>query len=393
MNSSKDNSMRIVIAPDSFKECASSSVVGRAIAKGVRYVVPDAEIDVVPMADGGEGTIEAILASGGQYVNKTVVGPLGQPVEARYVLLDDKETAVIEMAEAAGLHLVPVEQRDPKHTTTYGLGQLMADALDRGCNKLLIGLGGSATNDMVAGMAQALGIKLTDNTGNPLAHGGAELIRLDTIDLSSRHPRLAQCDVRAMCDVANPLVGPNGASYTYGPQKGATSEDAHILDDAIAHACAVLEEMSGESLQDLPGGGAAGGLGVALKAFAGASLESGVSVLADALGLADRIARADLVITGEGRFDGQSIHGKVPVGVAGIARESEVPVIVLAGAVESDCKCAYEQGITAVFSISPGPQSLSQAIGKVEDQLEETVKNVMRMLIKGCIIRSTENRL
>lgn len=371
--------MRVVIAPDSFKECATAGQVAAAIAAGWRRVYPDADLVLVPMADGGEGTVDALVsATGGQYVEVTVTGPMGQPVRTTYGLLGDGATAVIEMAAAAGLALVPFEQRDPRAATTRGVGELMRHALDRGVRRLILGIGGSATNDGGAGMAQALGFSLRDDVGQELPPGGAALARLAHIDGSTRHPGLDTCEILVACDVNNPLCGPTGASRVFGPQKGATPQMVDELDAALSRFAEVVAKDLGVTVLELPGAGAAGGLGAGLVAFAGGRLGPGVEFVAEACGLFDKMAGADLVITGEGRFDGQTAGGKTPLGVARIAAKRGVPTIVLAGTLGEGYRRLYGMGIEAAFSICPGPIPLSEAIERVEELTADTAEAVAR---------------
>lgn len=372
--------MRIVVAPDSFKECASAPAVAEAIAAGVRRVVPDADLELVPMADGGEGTVDALVnATSGRIVEVDVTGPLGGRVTAAYGILGDGGTAVIEMAAASGLGLVPVDKRDPRTATTYGTGELIAHALEQGVRRLVIGIGGSATNDGGAGMAQALGFSLKDPSGAELPPGGSALARLDFIDTSGKHPALEGCQVLVACDVDNPLCGPGGASHVYGPQKGATREVAEELDRALHHFGTVVEQQLGVAILDLPGAGAAGGLGAGLVAFAGGQLQPGVGLVAEACNLAKRLDGADLVITGEGSLDSQTASGKTPVGVARIAKSRGVPVVALAGTLGEGYASVYAEGIDAVFSVCPGPVPLAEAVAKVKTYLSDTAEAVVRM--------------
>jgi len=372
--------MRIVIAPDSFKECATAPEVAEAIGSGVRRVVPEAELALVPMADGGEGTVDALVAAtGGVTVDVEVTGPLGGRVRSRYGILGDCQTAVIEMAAAAGLALVPPELRNPGLATTYGTGELVRDALDRGLEKIIVGIGGSATNDGGAGMAQALGYSLTDESGAELPPGGLALSRLAHIDTAGRHPALDSCEVVVACDVANPLCGPTGASHVYGPQKGATPSVVRKLDDALRRYAETVARELGTPILDLPGSGAAGGLGGGLVAFAGARLRPGVEIVAEAAGLEGKLDGAELVITGEGTLDGQSAHGKTPVGVARIAIEHGVPVIALAGRLGEGYRQVYDIGIDAAFSIAPGPIDIEESVAEVLPLLADTAETVMRV--------------
>ncbi|MCS7223085.1 MAG: glycerate kinase [Armatimonadetes bacterium] len=369
--------MKIVVAPDSFKGCLSSVAVCQAIAAGIKEVLPNAIVDIVPMADGGEGTVDALVAAtGGRKMSVMVTGPLGQPVEAFFGILGGGETAVIEMAAAAGLHLVPVSQRDPTKTTTYGVGELIRAALEYGCRRLIVGVGGSATNDGGAGMAQALGVRLLDADGKDLPFGGGALCRLQRIDLSGRDRRIATADVIVACDVTNPLTGPAGASAVYGPQKGATAEQVAFLDSCLRHYAQVIRSHLGTDVEKVPGAGAAGGLAAGLMAFCGARLQRGVELIIQTLGLEKRIQDADLVITGEGKLDHQTGFGKVPYGVAQVARKYHKPVVVIAGQVEIGHKVFSSWGVTACFSILNRIMSEEEAFKEAPQLLQETAVQV-----------------
>ena len=372
--------MRIVIAPDSFKECASALTVAQAIARGWRRVFPDADVVLAPMADGGEGTVEALVAAtGGSIIEVTVTGPMGYAVTAAYGILGDGRTAVIEMAAASGLPLAPAAARDPRIATTRGTGDLMRDALERGMRRIILGIGGSATNDGGAGMAQALGFSLLDAAGAELPPGGAALARLRRIDAANKHPGLEETEILVACDVDNPLCGPRGASCVYGPQKGASQTAVMELDEALRHFAEVVKQALGADVIDLPGAGAAGGLGAGVVAFAGARLCRGVDLVADACGLRERVAGADLVITGEGRLDAQTAHGKTPAGVARIAKEAGVPVVAVAGMLGEGYAALYEIGIDAMFSICPGPVEVAEAMGRAGELLENTAEALARL--------------
>jgi glycerate kinase len=371
---------RIVIAPDSFKESASAVCVARAMARGVRRALPQAEILEIPLADGGEGTAGVLAAAtGGRVLTCTVTGPLGEPVAARYGVLGDGATAVIEMAEAAGLHLVAPPRRDPRLTTTRGVGELVDNALARGLRRVIIGLGGSATNDAGAGLARALGYRLLDSTGRDLPEGGAALARLARIDASARHPALAGCEILAACDVTNPLCGPHGAARVFGPQKGASPEAVEELDGALAHFAEVVRRDLDADILELPGAGAAGGLGGGLVAFTGARLKPGFEIIAEACDLERRLAGADLILTGEGRLDAQTAQGKVPVGVARLGQRLGIPVVALAGALGEGYQALYPQGITAAFSLCNGPLALDEAIARAEPLLAEAAEAAVRL--------------
>jgi glycerate kinase len=371
--------MRVVIAPDSFKECLSASDVAEAIRVGWQEGMPDASLTCLPMADGGEGTVDAVVqAAGGTLVSHTVSDPLGNPVEARFGLIQNGKVAVIEMAAASGLALVPPDRRDPCKTSTYGTGELLVCALDSGVEDIIIGVGGSATNDGGAGMAQALGYRLTNKRGEELGPGGARLVQLDRIDGSGRHPRLEAVNVYVACDVNNPLCGPNGASAVYGPQKGATAEDVLILDHALAHFAKIVERDMKTTLMGMPGAGAAGGLAGGLMALAGATLENGLDLIATLCGLPQAIAEADLVITGEGSLDGQSAFGKTPAGIARMARQYGVPVIALGGRVSEEAEALLDCGITALYAIGREPQTLDAARALAADNLRFTARQIAR---------------
>lgn len=371
--------MKIAIAPDSFKECLTADEVAGAIEEGVRRAFPDCVTVCVPMADGGEGTVDALIAAtNGRIVELTGTGPMGTPVATRYGLLGDGESAVIEMAAVSGLPLVRTEERDPRIATTYGAGELLCDALNRGASRIIIGLGGSATNDGGAGAAQALGVSLRDAAGRELPWGGAALARLATIDLSRRHPRLNQCVLEAACDVDNPLCGPTGASRVYGPQKGAGPKVVEELDAALRHFGDIIEAQLGVPVLDVPGAGAAGGLGAGLVAFAGGVLRPGVDIVADACKLTSRIAGAELVITGEGRIDAQTPHGKTPAGVAKAARQLGIPVVAIAGSLGPGYDAVHDCGIREVISIQSGTMSLAEAMARAPELLAAAAERVAR---------------
>ena len=382
----------MVIAPQGFKGNLTALRVSQAIDNGIRRVVPSVITAIVPMADGGEGTMQALVdAIGGEMIPVEVTDPLGGRVIAHFGLLSDKVTGVIEMAAASGLNLVPPQKLNPLLTTTYGTGELILAALERGCRKLIVGIGGSATNDGGAGMAQALGAKLLDTKGVPLAFGGAALADLEHIDVTTIDPRLADCDIILACDVTNPLCGPQGASAVYGPQKGATKEMVVKLDAALAHYAEVIERDLGIDVRDVPGAGAAGGLGAGLIAFLKARVLPGVDVVIQATGLIEHLKEATLVFTGEGRLDSQTACGKVPVGVARKAKAFGLPVIAIAGEIGSGYQAVYEQGIDTVFSIAPGPISFSQSTEMAEKLITDVAERAIRLFICGRQGRGTKN--
>tara|TARA_R110000796_G_scaffold4300_2_gene16627 strand:+ start:64765 stop:65898 length:1134 start_codon:yes stop_codon:yes gene_type:complete len=371
--------MKIVIAPDSFKESLSANAVAEAIATGWSSVYPEAEIGLYPMADGGEGTVDAVLAAtGGERREATVQGPLGDPVAAHWGWLG-KGQAVIEMASASGLHCVPGDQRDVLKASSFGTGQLIAAALDAGATQIILGLGGSATNDAGVGLLQALGARFLDADDQPLAPGGAALLGLRRIDLDRLDARLSKVEFMIAADVDNPLCGPRGASHVFGPQKGATPEQVEKLDKALEHFANLLARVIGMDVRHEPGVGAAGGLGFAGLAVLHARFRPGIELVAELSGLAQAMQGADLVITGEGRLDGQSLHGKTPVGVARIAQRAGVPVIALAGSLGEGYQRLYEAGIDAAFSLTPGPMILQDAMAEAASQLQARAGDMARL--------------
>ena len=376
--------MRVVVAPDKFKGSLSAPEAARAMARGVAAAVPAAAIDVVPMADGGEGTVEALVAAtSGSSREAVVAGPLGEPVRARFGMLGDGHTAVLEMAAASGLALVPRDRRDPSRTSTRGTGELLLAAVEAGARRVVVGIGGSATNDGGAGLGQALGYRLLDAEGREIGPGGGALDRLAAIDASGRDPRLEGVEVAVACDVDNPLCGPRGASAVYGPQKGADPAMVAALDRNLDHLARVLERDLGVSVRDLPGAGAAGGLGAGLVAFASGRLEPGIALVIGAVGLADRLRDADLCLTGEGALDASSAFGKTPIGVARLARSLGCPTIALAGTVGEGAAAVLEQGIDAFFSICPGPITLDDALARGATLLEHASAQATRAFLAG----------
>ena len=375
--------MKIVIAPDSFKGSLTARQAADAIERGVRRVTPDADIIPIPMADGGEGTVRALVdATGGRLIPVRVTGPLGEPVAATYGILGDGTTAVIEMAEAAGLHLVGTAP-DPLHATTRGVGELILDALGHGAERIIVGLGGSATNDGGAGMAQALGVRLFDADGRNLPGGGAELADLDRIDCTGLDPRVACTPIILASDVTNPLTGPDGASAVFGPQKGATPAMVERLDRALAHYAAVVRRDTGRSVDATPGSGAAGGLGAGFLAFTDATMRSGIDLVIETVGLKERAVCADYCFTGEGRIDGQTQYGKTPMGVARAMHEAAPAcrVIALAGSIGEDAEQLNALGFAAVFGIQSGAVCLQEALAGASRNLERTAEQVMRLLV------------
>ncbi|MDE0317975.1 MAG: glycerate kinase [Candidatus Poribacteria bacterium] len=376
--------MKIVVAPDSFKGSVTALEAANAIEKGLRRVFPDAVIEKIPMADGGEGTVQSLVdATGGHIQTQRVLAPLGNEVNAKFGILADGETAVIEMASASGLTLVPPDKRNPLLTTTYGTGQLIRAALEAGCRRLIIGIGGSATNDGGAGMAEALGVKFLNADGNPIERGGGGLDKLTSIDITGLHPAIAETETVVACDVNNPLTGPEGASHVYGPQKGATPEMVKTLDSHLAHFDKVLMGTFGQSFNDIPGAGAAGGLGAGLMAFLNAELRIGVDIMIDTVGLKERMKGASLVFTGEGQLDFQTAFGKTPVGVAKVAKAGKIPVIAIAGGIGEGADAVYDAGIDAMLGIVQAPMSLEDAVEDAMQLIADTAEQAARLIAIG----------
>ncbi|WP_270166810.1 glycerate kinase [Paenibacillus sp. SYP-B4298] len=376
--------MRIVIAPDSFKGSLSAREAGRAIERGVQRGLPGCEVIVLPMADGGEGTMEALVeATQGSYIESVVMDPLGREIQASFGIMGDRKTAVIELAESSGLYRITEKERNPLRTTTYGFGQLILAALDRGCRQFILGLGGSATNDGGAGMLQALGVELLDGTGQPIGSGGGELSRLADIRVGGMDRRIRESRFLVACDVDHPLVGRAGASAVFGPQKGATPAMVEQLDGNLRHYADLIERTQGIAIHQMAGAGAAGGLCGGILAFLPAQVEAGVELVSRRLGLEEAIRGADLVITGEGRVDAQTRHGKVPCGVARLARRHGVPAIVLAGTVGDGAETLYAEGIDAIFSIVNRPMTLQEAMACAIPLLEQAAEQAIRLFETG----------
>ena len=376
--------MKIVIAPQTFKGNLSGLQAARAIQRGVLAADPSAETVLVPIADGGDGTLNALVDStGGQQFRNIVTGPLGQPLEASWGVMGDGLTAVIEMARPSGLALVPPRSRDPRITTTRGTGEIIKQALDKGFVRIIVGLGGSATNDGGAGMASALGARFLDAQGQSLPDGGAALAHLDRIDVSSLDPRLKAVSVVAATDVTNPLCGPTGASAVYGPQKGASPEVVAELDAALSNFGMIVGRDLGRDVMDSPGTGAAGGLGAGLMAFAGAEIMSGIDMVCEVLDFDVHLEGADLVITGEGGADRSTIYDKAPVGVARQARLKGVPTILLAGTLGQGHEELYQHGITGIVCIADRPMSFTQSLRRSEKLLESAAERALRLIQMG----------
>lgn len=377
----KGTIMKIIIAPDSFKESLTAMQVATAIENGFKQVIKNADYYKYPMADGGEGTVQSLIdATDGHIITCSVTDPLGKPVDAFYGILGDGQSAVIEMAAASGLHLVKTDQRNPLLTTTFGTGELIKHALDQGVKHIIVGIGGSATNDGGIGMAQALGIKILDQAGQELGYGGGELNKLTSIDISGLDPRLSEITLEVACDVDNPLCGAKGASAIFGPQKGATPEMIALLDKNLAHFAKIINEQLGRNIANTAGSGAAGGMGAALLGLLDAKLRPGIEIVMDAINLKELIKDAHLVITGEGRIDSQTIHGKTPISVARAAKKHNIPVIGIAGSLSHDCGVVHEHGIDSVFSVVSGAVSLEQAFQEAAINVEMTARNIATLL-------------
>ncbi len=348
---------------------------------GVQAVYPQALIDVAPVADGGEGTVQALVdATEGESVQQMVTGPLGTPVAAFFGLLGDGKTAAIEMAACAGLPLVPEAQRDPRITTTYGVGELLLAAVERGRRHFILGIGGSATNDGGAGMAQALGASLLTEQGTAIAHGGAALTTLARISLEMLDPRLQGCTFEVACDVTNPLCGPTGASAVYGPQKGATPDMVRQLDTALDHYARIVERDLGQSVRDIPGAGAAGGLGAGLMAFLHATLRPGAQLVLEAVNLEKHMQMADLVITAEGQIDEQTAYGKSVGAVAALAKRYSLPVLALAGSLGNGYQKVYELGVDGIAVLPSGPVTLTYAMEHATTLATDATERMLRVL-------------
>lgn len=376
--------MKIIVAPNAFKGSLTAQDAARHITVGIHAVFPDAEIVQLPIADGGDGTLETIIeASGGTYVDVEVLNPLAQPITAQLGILPDGTTAIIEMAAASGLRLIPTDQLNPMKATSFGTGQLIRAALDHGCTRIIIGVGGSATVDGGIGMAQALGIGLLDGQGDPVAYGGDGLGQITRIDLTGLDPRIANVEIVVASDVENPLVGPAGAAAVFGPQKGATPDMVTLLDQYLAHYGDIIRRDAGVDVLSLPSMGAAGGITAALVAFLNARIESGADVILDLMDINRHLQGADLVITGEGRLDSQTIYGKAPIVVAKRAQRHGVPVIALAGGLSDDVDVVYQHGIDALMPIVTRPMALDEAMRSAGLLVQSTTERALRLVKVG----------
>lgn len=375
--------MKVVIAIDSLKGSLSSMEAGTAIKDGILAAKPDAEVIVKPLADGGEGTTDALIEGmNGERIDLTVTGPMHTPVDAYYGYLKDTNTAVMEMASAAGITLVPDSEKNPLLATSYGVGEMINDAIQRGCRNFIIGIGGSVTNDGGIGMLKALGVRFLDENGEDAGEGGQALAKVARIDVSGMNPLLKECHIQVACDVNNPLCGENGSTYVYGPQKGVTEDMKKTLDEAMAHFSRVTSETLENDYMNTPGAGAAGGLGYAFLAYTGAALTPGIELILDAVGLEEELSGADVVVTGEGRLDFQTAMGKAPVGVARLAKKYNAKVIAFAGSVTKEATACNNEGIDAFFPILRGVCTLAEAMDPVaaRNNMTATVEQVFRLL-------------
>lgn len=375
--------MKVVIAIDSLKGSLSSMEAGMAIKDGILAAKPDAEVIVKPLADGGEGTTDALIEGmNGERIDLTVTGPMHTPVDAYYGYLKDTNTAIMEMASAAGITLVPDSEKNPLLATSYGVGEMINDAIQRGCRNFIIGIGGSVTNDGGIGMLKALGVRFLDENGEDAGEGGQALAKIARIDVSGMNPLLKECHIQVACDVNNPLCGKNGSTYVYGPQKGVTEDMKKTLDEAMAHFARVTSETLENDYMNTPGAGAAGGLGYAFLAYTGAALTPGIELILDAVGLEEELSGADVVVTGEGRLDFQTAMGKAPVGVARLAKKYNAKVIAFAGSVTKEATACNKEGIDAFFPILRGVCTLAEAMDPVtaRNNMTATVEQVFRLL-------------
>ena len=375
--------MKVVIAIDSLKGSLSSMEAGMAIKDGILAAKPDAEVIVKPLADGGEGTTDALIEGmNGERIDLTVTGPMHTPVDAYYGYLKDTNTAVMEMASATGITLVPDSEKNPLLATSYGVGEMINDAIQRGCRNFIIGIGGSVTNDGGIGMLKALGVRFLDENGEDAGEGGQALAKVARIDVSGMNPLLKECHIQVACDVNNPLCGENGSTYVYGPQKGVTEDMKKTLDEAMAHFARVTSETLENDYMNTPGAGAAGGLGYAFLAYTGAALTPGIELILDAVGLEEELSGADVVVTGEGRLDFQTAMGKAPVGVARLAKKYNAKVIAFAGSVTKEATACNKEGIDAFFPILRGVCTLAEAMDPVaaRNNMTATVEQVFRLL-------------
>lgn len=372
--------MKILVAPDSFKESFSAKKVSLSISKGITKIFPEAEIIQIPISDGGEGLLDSLVGIKGKRIIVTVNDPLLRPIQAEYGILEDGITAIIEIAKASGLELLKDFEKDPIITSTFGIGQLILDAFDKGCTKMIIGIGGSATNDGGMGMVKALGGKFLDQNNEEIGEGGGALEHLEKIDLTDLDKRINNCEIVVACDVTNPLTGTNGASFVYGGQKGGTPQQLKKLDNNLVKFASIIRNNLDIDIESIEGAGAAGGLGAGLIAFLNAELKSGIDLIIEKLEIEKNIQHVDLVITGEGKIDVQTLNGKTVLGIATIAKKYNIPVIAITGKVGNDIDELYKLGITSIFSIVNQPMELGVALKNVDNLIESCVENIMRTI-------------
>jgi glycerate kinase len=374
--------MKILVAPDSFKGSLKAMEVAKNIKIGINRVDPKIKTDLLPIADGGEGTVQSLVdVTDGKIIEKEVTGPLGNKVNAFYGVSGDNKTAIIEMAAASGLPLVPKDKRNPLKTTTYGTGELIVSALNHGVEKIIIGIGGSATNDAGVGLVQALGAQILDKQGKQIDFGGGNLNQIEKINLKSVDSRLDDIEILVACDVDNPLFGENGAAYVYAPQKGADKEIVELLDQNLRYFNKVTIQELGKNTNKIPGAGAAGGLGAGLASFLNAELKPGIEIILEYINFEERMDGVDLIITGEGMFDGQSIYGKTPIGVSHRAIQNDIPVICVAGTLGKEVEKVLDHGINAYFSIIDRPAELKDIIEITPDLLSNLSKQIIRSIL------------
>lgn len=373
--------MKILIASDSYKHCLSSKEVGECLREGIMEKMPETTVVIVPIADGGEGTVDALVDSaGGKKVSVSVHGPLMKETTAQFGLIDNGRTAVMEMSAASGIELLKDEELDPLKTTTFGTGEMILDALDRGCDKIVIGLGGSATNDGGAGMLEALGIKLLDKDGNSIPKGGGGLSALEEIDASGLDERLKDTEIVLASDVDNTLTGDDGATRVYGPQKGAGKDEIEKLEKNIIRFADLTEKITGKDLRDEPGAGAAGGIGFGFMTYLDAQMRNGFRLISEMTGLEEEVKKCNLVITGEGKIDRQTQFGKTPYGVAQVAKKHNKPVIAVSGTLGEGYEVLYEKGFDALFSIADRPMSLQDSMKNAGKLLKSTGKSLAGLI-------------
>jgi glycerate kinase len=376
--------MKIIIAPQAFKGSISGMNAAKAIEAGVKIVLPDSETILLPIADGGDGTLETLIdVMGGDIVSETISGPFGSKIKADWGALSNKKTAILEMARTSGLALINPKDLDPYKATTFGLGELISKAMDKGYREFIVGIGGSATNDAGAGLAQALGVRLLNASGKEIDFGGFNLKHLDSIDMSRIDPRVKESIFKVACDVDNPMCGPEGASAVYGPQKGASKEMITVLDNALQHFSDVVNRDLNKQIKHMPGAGAAGGLGGGMFAFLNASLKKGVDIVLDTVDFDQKLENADLVITGEGQIDFQTVFSKAPIGVAKASKAKNIPVVGLSGSLGTNYELVHKHGIDAVFSITNSPMTLQESSDNAYELISKASEEIMRSILLG----------